>query len=127
MNLLAFDGALDRGADRLALDGAEIAIPQLREPAAGPELVLGVRPEHVRFTSDGGLRGEVFGAEYLGSTQIVTVDTAVGKVKARLPADRQLKLGEQVGLTFRPERLSVFDKASGRALRSALHEGAPHG
>jgi multiple sugar transport system ATP-binding protein len=127
MNLLAFNGALDQGADRLALDGAEIAMPRLREPAAGPELVLGVRPEHVRFTSEGGLRGQVFGAEYLGSTQIVTVETAVGKVKARLPADRLLQPGEPIGLSFRPERLSVFDKASGKAVRSALHEGAGRG
>jgi multiple sugar transport system ATP-binding protein len=89
--------------------------------------VLGVRPEHVRFTSEGGLRGQVFGAEYLGSTQIVTVDTAVGKVKARLPADRLLQPGEPIGLTFRPERLSVFDKISGKAVRSALHEGAARG
>lgn len=127
MNLLAFNGSLDQGADRLALDGAEIAMPRLREPAAGPELVLGVRPEHVRFTSEGGLRGQVFGAEYLGSTQIVTVETAVGKVKARLPADRLLQPGEPIGLSFRPERLSVFDKASGKAVRSALHEGAGRG
>ena len=35
------------------------------------------------------LRGEVFGAEYLGTTQIVTVDTARGQVKARLPAGHQ--------------------------------------
>jgi len=127
MNLLSFKGSLDQGADKLALDGTEIVIPPLQEPAAGPELVLGVRPEHVRFTSEGGLRGQVFGAEYLGSTQVVTVDTAVGQVKARLPADRQLKLGEPIGLTFRPERLSLFDKASGRAVRSALHEGVPRG
>jgi multiple sugar transport system ATP-binding protein len=127
MNLLAFNGSLDQGADRLALDGAEIAMPRLREPAAGPELMLGVRPEHVRFTSEGGLRGQVFGAEYLGSTQIVTVETAVGKVKASLPADRLLQPGEPIGLSFRPERLSVFDKASGKAVRSALHEGAGRG
>ena len=86
-----------------------------------------MRPEHVRFTSEGGLRGQVFGAEYLGSTQIVTVETAVGKVKARLPADRLLRPGETIGMTFRPERLSVFDKASGKAVRSALHEGAGRG
>ena len=30
----------------------------------------------VAHTAAGAVRGEVFGAEYLGTTQIVTVDTA---------------------------------------------------
>jgi multiple sugar transport system ATP-binding protein len=38
-----------------------------------------------------------------------------------------MNAGEQVGLAFLGERLSIFDKGSGRALRSALHDGATHG
>ena len=55
--------------------------------AAEPELALGVRPEHVRLDDASPLRGTVFGAEYLGTTQIVTVDTAHGHVKARLSSE----------------------------------------
>jgi multiple sugar transport system ATP-binding protein len=36
-------------------------------------------------------------------------------------------LGENVGLKFHTAGLALFDAASGRALRSALHEGAAHG
>ena len=54
-----------------------------REQSNGPDLVLGVRPEQVHLTEAGGLRGEVFGTEYLGTTQIVTVTTRLGPVKAR--------------------------------------------
>ena len=46
----------------------------------------GVRPENVSFVDSSPLRGRVIGAEYLGTTQIVTVETAHGGVKARLPS-----------------------------------------
>jgi multiple sugar transport system ATP-binding protein len=74
-------------------------------------------------------RGMVFGAEYLGTTQIVTVTTDRGAVKARLPSQLPVRTGEQVGLAFRPEKLSLFARSSGRAIRSALHEasGGAHG
>jgi multiple sugar transport system ATP-binding protein len=48
-------------------------------------------------------------------------------VKARLPSETLVRLGEPVGLTFRPEKLSIFDRQSGRVLRSVLHEGTTHG
>ena len=44
----------------------------------GGAVVLGVRPEHIRFSDAAALRGRVFGAEYLGTTQIVTVDDRAG-------------------------------------------------
>ena len=34
--------------------------------------------------------------------------------------------GETVGLAFKSNSLLVFDQASGRAMRSALHEGGTH-
>jgi multiple sugar transport system ATP-binding protein len=94
---------------------------------AESELVLGVRPEHVRFTDRGMVRGEVYGTEYLGTTQIVTVATHYGTLKARSSSSKSFRTGENVGLDFRPDTLSIFDKASGRAIRTALHEGAAHG
>jgi multiple sugar transport system ATP-binding protein len=127
MNFLDFRAALTRGDAAVRIDDAEIRVPELREDAPHADLVLGVRPEHVRFSDASPLRGGVFGAEYLGTTQIVTVMTHRGVLKARLPSDLPVRPGERVGLDFRPEKLSIFDKSSGRALRSALHEGAGHG
>jgi multiple sugar transport system ATP-binding protein len=69
----------------------------------------------------------VIGAEYLGTTQIVTVTTANGQIKARLPSANTVRVGEQVGLALRPDRLSLFDAASGQALSSALYAGGRHG
>ena len=127
MNFLPFRGSLEAGAQTIRLGEREVAVPAAREALAESDLVLGVRPEHVRFTDRGMVRGEVYGAEYLGTTQIVTVTTRYGALKARSPASMSFRTGESVGLDFRPDTLSIFDKGSGRAIRTALHEGGAHG
>jgi len=86
-----------------------------------------VRPENVSFADASLLRGSVIGAEYLGTTQIVTVITANGQLKARLPSAKTVRVGELVGLALRPDKLSLFDAMSGQALPSALYAGGRHG
>jgi multiple sugar transport system ATP-binding protein len=127
MNLLPVDWRLTKGTSVIDLKGAPIAIPEAREDAPGEKLTLGVRPEHIRFDDASKLRGEVFSTEYLGTTQIVTVTTAQGPVKARLPSHLAVRAGETVGLTLAGERLSIFDSGSGRAIRTALYERRAHG
>jgi multiple sugar transport system ATP-binding protein len=127
MNFLPFRGSLETGVQAIRLGESEIAIPAAREALAESDLVLGVRPEHVRFTDRGMVRGEVYGSEYLGTTQIVTVTTRYGALKARSPASISFRTGENIALDFRPDTLSIFDKESGRAIRTALHEGGAHG
>ena len=65
--------------------------------------------------------------EYLGTTQIVTLKTAGGEVKARIPSTQPAKPGESVGMTFDPKTITLFDRQSGRALKSELNEGVLHG
>jgi multiple sugar transport system ATP-binding protein len=36
-------------------------------------------------------------------------------------------MGDKVALSFNPTTVTLFDRASGRALRSALNEGVLHG
>jgi multiple sugar transport system ATP-binding protein len=127
MNFLPFRGSLARGVDSVAIDGCKVAIPTAHEDVGAGDLVLGVRPEHIGFSDASTLRGQVYGTEYLGTTQIVTVKCAGTTLKARLPADADVRPGEIVGLDFKPAKLSVFAAANGRAIRTALHEGRAHG
>jgi multiple sugar transport system ATP-binding protein len=127
MNFLPFAGTLRAGDRRVPLSDTAIAVPELYEDAPGGSLALGVRPEHVSFSEDSPIRGRVFGTEYLGTTQIATVETEKGRIKARLPARMPVRAGETVGLAFQSERLVVFDAESGRAMRSALYEDGAHG
>jgi multiple sugar transport system ATP-binding protein len=126
MNLIPFAGRLRPSDNSVRVGGAIVAIPEAREDGPSESLVLGVRPEHVSFADEAPLRGRVFGTEYLGTTQIVTVDIEQGQIKARLPSLASVRPGETVGLRFKSNALLVFDQATGRAMRSALHEGRTH-
>jgi multiple sugar transport system ATP-binding protein len=127
MNFLPVHAGIAKGMTSLRVNGATVSIPEIREDVSERELALGIRPEYVRFDDASPLRGRVFGAEYLGTTQIVTVMTEHGSLKARLPATVHVESGEAVGLAFRGERLSLFEKKSGRAIATALGSGGRHG
>ncbi|WP_308918289.1 ABC transporter ATP-binding protein [Jannaschia sp. LMIT008] len=122
MNLLAFDGTVTPGQDRVDLDGTTIGMPPILDGRGG-KLILGVRPEYVSLHDDAGLRGRVAATEYLGTTQIVTVDTGRGRVKARLPSTDAPRVGANVGLRLDPRTVTLFDAATGMALRSRANEG----
>src|ERR1700730_17675369 len=53
MNFLPFFGSLETGTQTIRLDERELAIPPAREALGESDLILGVRPEHVRFTDRG--------------------------------------------------------------------------
>jgi multiple sugar transport system ATP-binding protein len=128
MNLIPFRGRVAPGDKSVKIGEAAVAVPEAREGTGETELALGARPEHIRLTLDSPLRASVLDTEYLGTTQIVTLTTAQGTtLKARVASGIAARPGDQIGLTFRTEKLSVFHKASGRALRSALHEEAARG
>jgi multiple sugar transport system ATP-binding protein len=130
MNFLKFGGGLRKGAKEIVVQGASVVVPEIREDFALADFALGVRPEHIRFDDASKLRGSIYGTEYLGTTQIVAVETADGMLKARVAADLPLRMGEPVGLSFNAQRLSLFEKASGRAILTGARDnmgGAAHG
>jgi multiple sugar transport system ATP-binding protein len=127
MNFLRFDGSFRPGDSAVALGGVTIPTPELQAEASPRPLVLGVRPEHVALSDAGQYRGRIEAAEYLGTTQIVTLSTAHGMVKARIPSGLVARMGETVGLTFDARTLSVFDAATGQAFRTAANAGVHHG
>ena len=122
MNFLDFEGSLGVQDTSINLSGQAVTVPAMREDISG-DLVFGVRPEHIQLKDDAQLRAKVLAAEYLGTTQILTLETASGELKARVSSELDVTVGGNVGLDFRSECVTLFDKASGRALRSELNEG----
>ena len=115
--------AVDALSLEVAIGPARVAVPPLAEAIAEAPLLCGVRPEHVRFDERSSLRGEVVGSEYLGHSQIVTVTTAVGStLRAKVGPESHAERGDHVGLVFDAAAVSLFDRASGRALQ--LRRGA---
>ncbi len=123
MNFLHFEGSIKPGAKTAKLNGQSFTVPEQNEAADG-DLVLGVRPEHVTLSDKARYRGEVVATEYLGTTQIITLNTQHGQVKARASSAQTAKVGETVGLELNSKTLTLFDKTSGNALKSALNAGS---
>src|SRR5205823_14360072 len=71
MNFLPLRSGLAPGEKTVPLAHATIEVPEIREAMPEADLMLGVRPEHVRLRDDGPVRGRVFGVEYLGTNQVV--------------------------------------------------------
>ncbi|WP_292898491.1 ABC transporter ATP-binding protein [Nitratireductor sp.] len=127
MNFLKFEGAVEKGGTSIDLGGAFVEVPRLLEDARG-QLALGARPEHIHFDDAASYRGKITATEYLGTTQIVSVDTPHGALKARLSSEQPARVGDAVGLRFDKRTLTVFDAGSGRALFSeANREVLGHG
>ena len=122
MNFLDFEGMIGIGGDSVELGGVKVHVPAAREGRAG-RLTLGVRPEHVAFRDDAPYRGRVSAVEYLGTTQIVTLLTEHGDVKARISSGQAVREEELVGLDFDARTLSLFDAESGKVLISEGNEG----
>lgn len=127
MNFLTARVRLEAGATMVALGDHQLDIPALHESFLG-DAAYGIRPEHVRLSDAAGYRGEIAACEYLGTTQIITLSTQYGTLKARVPASQPARVGDRVGLAFDSRCVSMFDVATGRALRSELNcEVVPSG
>jgi multiple sugar transport system ATP-binding protein len=120
MNLLGFDGMVDQGSGSVDLGDAQITIPEMIQGARGA-LSLGVRPEHVKLNYDAPYRGRITAVEYLGTTQIITLDSPNGPIKARIASDTAVQIGQTTGLHFDPRSITLFD-GNGQALISKANQ-----
>ena len=111
------EGMVGSGTYQVTLSGVTVDVPEMLAGASGP-LILGVRPENVQLDDAAPYRGRVIATEYLGTTQIVTFDTANGQLKARVGSDKHVSVGTATGLTFDQRSITLFDGTTGRALLS---------
>jgi multiple sugar transport system ATP-binding protein len=93
----------------LVITDAQRAAVQAQSSA---ELVYGLRPESISFAPQG-LPGKLCMIEPTGPETYATVDTAAGKLTARVPGVLQAVVGDAVHLQWSAESSHVFDRASG--------------
>lgn len=137
MNFIPFKAGLARGATTATVGAAQVGLPALRHEVSARDLLYGVRPEHVRISSDSSFRAEVLGTEYLGTSQIVSLSSQEGHLlRAKVDVNIPVQRGDHVGLAFDAAQISLFDKASGLAIATARDDvavsklgsrGAQHG
>ena len=79
------------------------------------ETILGVRPEDVLLAEDGGhdVEARVESVESLGSTRLLHLDAGAGSLRALIPANRSVAVGERLPVRLRREALHVFDARTG--------------
>ncbi len=110
MNFIRFNAGLPKGARiagsaRRMCDAGAARLTWRRANSRS-----GSGPSKCAFSDTSPLRGAIYGSEYLGTTQIVTIETRGGRVRARLPAENTATpLASRSVLVFASERLSLFD------------------
>ena len=102
MNLLRGTQA----AGHFSIEGVSL---DLAAPLAAPEVMLGVRPEHLVLQDASPWRGEVSVVEPTGPDTYVMVDTAAGSMTLRTDAQTRVKPGDRVGLAVAPAHAHWFD------------------
>jgi ABC-type sugar transport system ATPase subunit len=112
INLL--DGVVADGGVRV---GAAGTLPVAVSVPDGRDVVVGLRPQDCR--SGSGLSGTVMVFENLLEFGLATVELpgVAGRVVAQVAPDSGLRPGDTVSITATPERVYLFDPATGERLR----------
>ncbi len=127
MNLIAAKLIAIEGLSTLALTGfgAKIALNSGFEASAGTAVTLGLRPEHLRVAHrtageavDGGIAATVRVVEFSGADTLLSCESEVGEttIQALIHDRTDLRPGDAVTLSIAPERVHVFDAATGLRL-----------
>jgi multiple sugar transport system ATP-binding protein len=95
------------------LDGIEIPLPV--PVAAGPEILVGVRPEDV-LPGPGPWQARVRLVERTGHETIVMLETGATALTARMIGDAPVRIGEMVPFDLRRERIHLFRGSDGKRI-----------
>jgi len=103
--------------------GREIALPKTKLPPAGTQIVLGIRPEHVKLaTGKPDLALTVAAVETLGADALAhcrlegDVKGRENEFVVRLPGFTRVAAGDALSLSFDKRAVHLFDRASGNRL-----------
>ncbi len=120
MNFLPIHAGIPKGCKSVDINGYSLSVPECHEASTSDSNYLGVRPENIEIADNDrdGFQGTVFGVEYLGVRKIITVDTAVGRVKVRSANNLAVKINDTVNLKFNSKSIILFNSDDGRAIRS---------
>ena len=121
INFIEVDGNLKTNQNEVTANGLTIAVPKIHEDINEPKITLGVRPEHIKFDSNGFLKGKVLRREYLGSRNLFIIETKLGILTSRTHSDVDIKNNEDVTLSFTTKSLMLFNPENDKAIKSDLY------
>ena len=118
MNFINFDQGISNEQSTLNIEGTDFSIPKQYEISKGKKNSFGIRPENLSLTNEGGLKGSVFGVEYLGSRKIITVKTNFGEIKVKTDISTSVKINENVQVKPSNDNIIIFDGETDKSLKS---------
>ena len=118
MNFINIDQGISNEQSTLNIEGTNFNIPKQYEISKSKKNSFGIRPENLSLTNEGGLKGSVFGVEYLGSRKIVTVKTNFGEIKVKTNISTSVKINENVQVKPSNNNIIIFDGETDRSLKS---------
>ncbi len=104
--------------------GGTIDVPvEAGRVSGGAEVTLGIRPEHFKVVTDGGLlRGEVLVVERLGGETFLHLKTATGDLLTiQADGDSPVSMHDTIGLQANPADCHLFDQAGLAIHRTTRH------
>ena len=114
MNL--FEARYEGGASVVVKGGQSMPLGQALDIASGTDIVYGVRPQHITLGATG-VPAEVLVVEPTGDAQEVLARIGEEDISVVVRDHALLSPGETIHLVIDPEKLFVFDKATGLRLR----------
>ncbi len=115
MNLLDGECDADGGID---VAGVRLPVPEAiaGEVSPGDKVVVGIRPEYLDETAEGGIEGQVEIVENLGTASLVTLATSGPEVQATVPEGREPEPGTTLRVAPRPGRMLVYRAGDGELI-----------
>jgi multiple sugar transport system ATP-binding protein len=101
----------------LPLGGAGLGGAGTSGAAESRPLVFGIRPEDLHLESGAPIEALVHDMENHGVEKILTLKVGDLQLRATVPAQTRVAIDEQVRFAWNPEKVMLFDKASGISLR----------
>jgi multiple sugar transport system ATP-binding protein len=114
MNL--FEARYEGGTAVTVKGGQSMPLGQALDIATGTDIVYGVRPQHIGLGAEG-VPAEVLVVEPTGDAQEVLARIGEEDISVVVRDHTLLSPGETIHLVIDPDRLFVFDKATGLRLR----------
>ena len=118
MNFIDINEGISNEQSTISIEDANFNIPKQFETSKSNKNFFGIRPENLSLTNDKGLKGSVFGVEYLGSRKIITVKTNIGEIKIKTDISINIKLNENVQIKPANDSIIIFDGETDKALNS---------
>tara|TARA_A100001388_G_scaffold75933_1_gene53990 strand:- start:104 stop:718 length:615 start_codon:yes stop_codon:yes gene_type:complete len=118
MNFMPINQKINPNQNSITVAEATIDIPTQKDGSTSEQNFLGIRPENLKLVSENGIKGNIFGVEYLGSRKILTIETIVGNVKIRVDSDTNVQVNEQVQFNTLNNNQIIFDGSTDKALSS---------